>query len=147
MKNFESQLVAIAQSTESLCVQAETANFNGEGWTPAIILGHIVDVDKEVWLARFAMMITALHGGQEPPQLAWWEPDGAQTAEKYATFSVADSIELLKQSRNEMISYLQSLSVADRSAPAMHKTFGVITIESMLQVILNHDEEHRVSIG
>lgn len=147
MKNFESQLVALAESTDSLCAKAESANFNGEGWTPAIILGHIVDVDKEVWLARFEMMCTAAHNGQEPPRLISWEPDGAQTAEKYSTFSVADSIELLRQSRNKMITYLQSLSVADRSAAAMHKTFGAITIESMLQVILNHDEEHRASIG
>jgi len=147
MTNFESQLISLAESTESLCVKAENANFNGEGWTPAIILGHIVDVDKEVWLARFNMMVAALHSGQEPPRLAWWEPDGEQTAEKYSTFSVTDSIELLRQSRNKMITYLQSLSVADRSAPAMHKTFGAITIESMLQVILNHDEEHRASIG
>ena len=147
MKAFESQLIAIAESTESLCVQAEGTSFKGEGWTPAIILGHIVDVDQEVWMARFSMMHAALHGGQAPPQLAWWEPDGEQTAEKYAALSVADSIALLRTSRNEMSIFLQSLSVEDRSASAMHKTFGTITIESMLQTILNHDEEHRASLS
>lgn len=147
MKSFESQLVALTESTESLCAKADSVVFDGEGWTPAIILGHIVDVDKEVWLARFNMMVAALESGQEPPQLAWWEPDGVQTEEKYSTFSLADSIALLKQSRKEMLSYLQSLSEAERHASAIHKTFGAITIEMMLQVILDHDEEHRASIG
>ena len=147
MKTFESQLVALAESTDSLCAKAESVVFDGEGWTPAIILGHIVDVDKEVWLARFNMMVAALESSQEPPRLTWWEPDGAQTAEKYATFTVADSIELLRQSRNAMFSYLQSLSEAEHHASAIHKTFGAVTIESMLQVILDHDEEHRASIG
>ena len=97
-------------------------------------------------MARFAMMREAFHNGQEPPQLNAWEPDGEGTAEKYATSSVADSIALLQKSRNEMSIFLKSLSVAERSASALHKTFGTITIESMLQIILNHDEEHRVSI-
>lgn len=147
MKTFESQLIAIADSTESLCAQAKGTSFKGEGWTPAQILGHIVDVNEEVWMARFAMMRAALHGGQEPPQLAWWEPDGEKTAEKYAALSVADSIALLRKSRNEMSIFLRSLSVEDRLAPAIHRTFGTITIESMLQIILNHDEEHRASIN
>ena len=147
MTTFESQLISIADSTQSLCAQAEVAGFSGTGWTPAIILGHIVDVNEEVWMARFAMMRDALHSGQEPPQLTWWEPDGEKTAEKYAKYSVADSVALLRKSRNEMSIFLKSLSVADRGASARHKTFGTITIESMLQIILNHDEEHRASIN
>ncbi len=147
MKSFESQLTALTDSTESLCSRAINATFNGEGWTPAIILGHIVDVDTEVWMVRFEMMVVALRSAQVTPAFAWWEPDGAQTAEKYATFALDDSTALLKQSRKELISFLKSLSVSDRSASAMHKAFGPITIESMLQVILDHDEEHRASIG
>jgi hypothetical protein len=54
----------------------------------AVILGHLIDVDKEVWMARLGLMRAALH-----------------------------------------------------------KTFGSITIQSMLPVILDHGEEHRISIG
>ena len=147
MTTFETQLIAIANSTDSLCAKAERSILNGGGWTPAIILGHIVDIDKESWLARFEMMCTALHEGQEPPRIERREPDSAKTSEKYAAFSVTDSTALLRQSRKELLSFLQSLSVADRGAIAMHKTLGAITIESMLQFILVHDEEHRASIG
>jgi hypothetical protein len=46
-----------------------------------------------------------------------------------------------------MAVFLKSLTEAERNAPAIHKTFGTITIESMLQVILNHDEEHRATFN
>jgi hypothetical protein len=46
-----------------------------------------------------------------------------------------------------MQNYLVGLSENERRAAAQHKTFGTITIESMLQVILDHDEEHRASLN
>jgi hypothetical protein len=49
-------------------------------------------------------------------------------------------------SRESMVSYLKNLSTTERSATAEHRTFGLITIESMLQVILDHDKEHQVSL-
>ncbi|CAB4785412.1 MAG: hypothetical protein F2718_07610 [Actinobacteria bacterium] len=39
------------------------------------------------------------------------------------------------------------LSVNERSATAEHKTFGAITIETLLQIILDHDQEHRASLN
>jgi hypothetical protein len=45
-----------------------------------------------------------------------------------------------------MVSYLTNLSVQERAAAAQHRTFGSITIESMLQVILDHDKEHQASL-
>ena len=147
MPRFDNQLDALADSTQSLCQRASECNFNGEGWAPAITLGHIVDVDTEVWMARFELMVNAQQSSQSPPQLTWWEPDGEKTAEKYVGYTLTQSIELLKQSRSLMLNYLKSLAIDERQAPAIHKSFGNITIESMLAVILNHDEEHRAALS
>ena len=60
MANFETQLIALIDSAKEICDVAEKSGrsdqFNGSDWTPAIILGHLVDVDKEVWMARFDLM-------------------------------------------------------------------------------------------
>jgi hypothetical protein len=45
-----------------------------------------------------------------------------------------------------MTAYLTGLSEHERTATAEHRTFGLITIESMLQVILDHDKEHQASL-
>ena len=147
MNNFESQLIALNESTDRLTKSATECTFSGEGWAPAITIGHISDVDTEVWMARFKLMVNALRTGQAPPALAWWEPDGEKTAAKYADYSLDESLALLHKSRKSMADFLKSLTEAERNAPAIHKTFGEITIESMLQVILNHDEEHRATFN
>jgi len=147
MNNFEAQLIALAESTDRLTKSATECTFSGEGWAPAITLGHIVDVDTEVWMARFELMVNALRTAQAPPALAWWEPDGEKTAATYADYSLDGSLALLHKSRKSMAVFLKALTEAERKAPAIHKTFGEITIESMLQIILNHDEEHRATFN
>ena len=150
MANFETQLIALIDSAKEICDVAEKSGrsdqFNGSEWTPAIILGHIVDVDKEVWMARFEMMRQAQSSGAPIPQLQWWEPDPVVTAEKYSSQSFVDARAKLMASRESMVSYLKNLSVQERAAAAEHSTFGLISIESMLQVILDHDKEHQASI-
>ena len=150
MANFETQLIALIDSGKEICDVAETSGrsdqFNGSEWTPAIILGHIVDVDKEVWMARFELMRQAQISGAPIPRLQWWEPDAVVTAEKYSTQSFAEARTKLLASRENMVSYLKNLSVQERAAAAQHRTFGSITIESMLQVLLDHDKEHQASL-
>ena len=150
MANFETQLIALIDSAKEICDVAEKSGrsdqFNGSEWTPAIILGHIVDVDNEVWMARFEMMRQAQSSGAPIPQLQWWEPDAAITAEKYSTQSFEEARNKLLASREFMVSYLKKLAVQERAAAAEHRTFGRITIETMLQVILDHDKEHQASL-
>jgi len=150
MANFETQLIALIDSANEICGVAEKSGrsnqYDGSEWTPAIILGHIVDVDKEVWMARFEMMRQAQSSGAPIPQLQWWEPDAVMTAEKYSTQSFEEARNKLLASRESMVSYLKNLGVQERLAAAEHRTFGLITIESMLQVILDHDKEHQASL-
>jgi len=151
MANFETQLIALIDSAKEICDVAEKSErsdqFNGTDWTPAIILGHLVDVDKEVWMARFELMRQAQVSGAPNPRLRWWEPDADVTAEKYSTQSFAEARTKLLASRENIVSYLKNLSIQERAAAAQHRTFGSITIESMLQVLLDHDKEHQASIS
>jgi hypothetical protein len=150
MANFETQLIALIDSANEICDVAEKSGrsdqFNGSEWTPAIILGHLVDVDKEVWMARFELMRQAQKTAAPIPKLQWWEPDPVVTAEKYAQQSFAEARTKLLASRENLVAYLKGLSVQERAAAAQHRTFGSITIESMLQVILDHDKEHQASL-
>ena len=150
MANFESQLIALVDSANEICDVAEKSGrsdqFNRTDWTPAIILGHLVDVDNEVWMARFEVMRQAQISEAPIPRMQWWEPDPVTTAEKYSKQSFVDARAKLMASRESMVSYLKNLSTTERSATAEHRTFGLITIESMLQVLLDHDKEHQASL-
>ncbi|CAB4924042.1 MAG: hypothetical protein F2830_04635 [Actinobacteria bacterium] len=142
MATFDNQLLDLMDSARSICDQSDQSRWNGEDWSPAIILGHLVDVDKQVWMVRFELMRSAMHSGATIPQLVWWEPDGVETALKYANSTLAEVKASFLSSREHMLSYLSLLSASEILAPALHQVFGEITIESMLQIILNHDREH-----
>lgn len=147
MTTFNNQITALVESAESICIDADNSRWNGEGWSPSIILGHIVDVDTEVWMPRFEMMRNAMNINAAVPQLSWWEPDAEGTQKKYSGVSLEDAQLHLIASRRAMQSYLNGLSVEERGALAQHRTFGEVSIESMLQVILDHDQEHRASLN
>ena len=147
MKNFESLVSELSTSAENICLQAQKRNWDGEGWSPAIILGHLFDVDNEVWMFRFHALLQAKRDGLEPPQLAWWEPDPEITVHRYGSENLQRSLERFRKSRNDMVNFLSALRIDDRDASAQHETFGAITIESMLQIILDHDAEHLRSLN
>ena len=98
-------------------------------------------------MPRFEMMRIAMNSKVATPQLSWWEPDAVETEKKYEGISLDTAKSNLLVSRNSMKDYLMGLSVNERSATAEHKTFGAITIETLLQIILDHDEEHRASLN
>ncbi|MEI9906927.1 MAG: DinB family protein [Actinomycetota bacterium] len=146
MKNFDVLLSELSASAENICSQAQRSKWDGESWSPTIILGHLFDVDNEVWMYRFTLLRQAKEKGLEPPQLEWWEPDPEITVHRYGSESLQVSLERFHKSRKEMVEYLIDLSIDDREASAHHATFGKITIESMLQIILDHDAEHLGSL-
>ena len=147
MSSFTNQISALIESAESISLDADKSSWNGVGWSPAIILGHLVDVDNEVWMPRFEMMRDAMKKKAPIPQLSWWEPNAEDTEKQYSGISLEVSKSNLLASRKNMQTYLLALSVDEQGAKAQHKTFGEITIESMLQVILDHDKEHRTSLN
>ena len=147
MPTFENQVEALIQSAHAICTTAQNCNWNGAGWSPIIILGHVLDVDNEVWLPRFEMMRLAMSQEKPAPLLSWWEPNAEETEKKYREITLVSAQSKLIESRIKMQNYLLNLSFSERSATAEHKTFGTITIQGMLQVILEHDQEHRASLN
>ncbi len=142
METFNNQFLELMDSARSICDQSDQSQWNGEGWSPAIIIGHLMDVDKQVWMVRFELMRSALRDGAPIPQLAWWEPDGIETGQKYADSTLDEVKASFLASREDMLNYLSQLSSSDLRASAVHQVFGEITIESMVKIILNHDREH-----
>jgi hypothetical protein len=142
---FAEYIETLVVSAKGLCDQAEKAGISGDGWNPTTVIGHIVDVDNEVWMTRFELMLRALASSEPPVQFTWWEPDPLKTIERYSTYSLEQTQTALMASRKHMANFLSALTEAERLAPAVHKTFGKVTIETMMRVILDHDQEHAKS--
>jgi hypothetical protein len=139
-------LTQLMDSASRLAATARESSRSDEGWTPATILGHVSDVDEQVWHARIHLMVDAFHKGQPKPLLMWWEPDAQATELKYRDFSIEKAIARLYQSRAAIIETLSTLSEEEWQASALHDTFGTLTVSLLPEKILLHDEEHLESL-
>ena len=142
--SFEIELI---DSVNRLVQAASSATFNGVGWSPKVILGHVSDVDEQVWLGRINMMVQAHRAEQSRPAFSWWEPDPHATQLKYENFSLDDAITHLLSARNRLVGTLRNLNKEDWNASASHMTFGALTISGIVTQILVHDTEHLDSLG
>ena len=139
-------LTELMDSANRLAVTASGSAHSDEGWTPATILGHVSDVDEQVWLARIRLMVDTLHKGLSIPSFAWWEPDAQATELKYRNYTIEKAIARLYSTRTTIIETLSGLSEEEWGAGALHDTFGRLTIALLPEKILLHDEEHLESL-
>lgn len=136
-------LVELIMSADRLIQAAEKAHEVPGEWSPATILGHLSQVDSQVWLARLELMLTAQAQGEPAPGFVWWEPDPKATAEQFGNASVEEAAAILMASRTNMLTRLRELSPEQWNAGATHDTWGEIDVTGLLMQALAHDEEHR----
>lgn len=139
-------LVELLMSADRVITAArESAPRPHDEWSCATILGHLAQVDHEVWLTRIDVMVAAQQGGTVAT-FTWWEPDGAATAERFRDATIDDTAALLLASRTALLNRLRHLGDEEWAATAQHETWGAIDIEGLMLQALAHDEEHRASI-
>ena len=137
----------LRSSIEKIIATANAAPEPEEGeWPKQVVLGHLVDVDIEVWMARIDLMVFCHEKSLPLPEFAWWEPDPDGTVLKYQNRQLDEVATLLLDTREQLIAKFLTLSDDQKFAKAKHATFGTIDINLLLQETLVHDEEHRKSL-
>lgn len=111
-------------------------------WSPQTILGHLADVDEQVWQARVRLIVAALRAGEGIPTFASWEPDAEGTTAKYRECSVAEAADIFRAVRGKFIDELSTLTDADWLASARHAVWGVVDVDGLLDQAFSHDQEH-----
>jgi hypothetical protein len=139
-------LAELVMSIQRLISDAENAPTVEGEWPPVVVLGHLSQVDEQVWLARINQMVSAYDQEEKAPEFEWWEPDAVETFEKYKGDSIEKVSAELISSRTRLLARLRELSQPQWGAQAVHSTFGVIDISGLLIELLRHDEEHRASL-
>jgi hypothetical protein len=139
-------LVELLMSVDRMIESAKSAVQVPGEWSPATILGHVSQVDEQVWLVRIRQMVQAHREGLPTPTYDWWEPDAEQTARTFAGSSLEDASGQLMAGRVAMLTELRDLAPDDWQAGAIHATFGELDLRGLVLEILAHDEEHRASL-
>jgi hypothetical protein len=133
-------------SIDRLIASARAATPAAEGWPPAVVVGHIGDVDEQVWLPRLEQMVAARANGEACPSFPWWEPDAAQTLARHGHLRVDEAGANATGTRIRFVTRVRDLSPQDWTAQADHEAYGRIDVAGLLFAVLTHDEEHRGSL-
>jgi DinB superfamily len=139
-------LVELLMSVDRMIESSKSATQVAGEWPPATILGHVSQVDEQVWSVRIDQMVQAHRDGSAVPTYVWWKPNAEQTAAAFEGSTLDDAAGLVMASRISILTKLRDLADEDWDARAIHATFGEIDVRGLVLEILAHDEEHRASL-
>lgn len=133
------------QSAESAKLAQSHMSIPGE-WPAQVVLGHVSQVDEQVWAPRIDQMCRALAEGTQPPAFSWWEPDADATFVRFSEMTLEETSAQAMSARTALLSVVKDLTPEQWGATAIHEAFGTIDIAGLIIQILTHDEEHRASL-
>jgi hypothetical protein len=136
------ELASLSASVTELLDAARSAVTADGEWSPALNLGHLSQVDDEVWAPRVRQMVQARHGSLASPTFSWWESTSGSTERRFGGLSLDEAAAELARSRTALIDLLAGLSDDDWTAIAHHDVFGVIDIVGLVREVLAHDHVH-----
>lgn len=145
-------MVELVMSIDRMIQSARSAKESGSDktvlgeWPAQVVLGHVSQVDEQVWIPRIATMCKAMASGAEPPIFPWWEPDAAATFQRFQGMELDEVCALAMSSRTHLLSAVKDLTLEQWNAVAEHEAFGTIDVAGLIIQILTHDEEHRASL-
>ena len=139
-------MVELVMSIDRMIQSAQNAVTKPGEWSPATVLGHVSQVDEQVWMPRIDLMVNAQLNGESAPVFTWWEPNAEETAAKFGEFSLEAASASAMATRTQLLTRVRELTAEQWSATAVHDSFGEIDVSRLLIEVLTHDEEHRASL-
>jgi len=105
-------------------------------WTPDLVVRHLIAVEGEVWRGRLAELVA---GGE--PRWSRMEPGPARG---FPDASLYDLLGVFAELRAGTVGFLRTFDlVADGwDRAGIHATYGRLDVAGLLQVAIDHDEEH-----
>jgi hypothetical protein len=138
LDTYRELLDLLVQTPSQLKDAAQRAGEPQEGeWGAAQVLGHLAAAEK-VWLARLNSILqqkdALLKRGPTPEIRAY--------GEERMRDSVDENLDAFNALRGETISLMMGLSLTDWGKTGTHETRGEITIEDVVESMVDHDAEH-----
>jgi hypothetical protein len=123
---------AIADRPETvLCRRPDEKN-----WAPKEVVCHLRDTE-EFFMLRFQTLAAA----HEPP-LVPADPERWGEDRQYIRNDAAEAVRAFRRRRAESLAHLRGLSDVQWSRAGLHPTYGRMTIEDIVSLMVWHDANH-----
>jgi len=104
-----------------------------EEWSFRFIAAHLATVDKECYQDR----VIRIAAGENPFFESYFNTD-----RDFGMFDLLDSLHAWAATRQEIIGFVSNMSEEQFSHIGTHASFGTLTVQSVLELMLDHDQEH-----
>ena len=140
MGTIPNQLIDQVRSTQaqltnllkSVAVDQDWQPAPGE-WSVRSIAAHLATVDKECYQDR----VVRIAAGESPRFESYFNTD-----RDFSKSDLPDSLHAWAVTRAEIITYVCAMSAEQFSLTGTHAAFGTLTVQRVLELMLEHDQEH-----
>jgi hypothetical protein len=106
---------------------------DAESWSFRYLAAHLATTEKEAFQERVKRIV-----GEETPYFAYY----LNTGWDFSRDELLDSLQAWATTRREIIDFVLALPPEALQRTGRHQTRGVMTILDVLQLMLEHDQEH-----
>lgn len=129
---FPSQLVHVVHRLPDGQVRHQPAN----QWSIVEHIGHLIDIDR-LYLQRIELILT-----QEHQSFALFSIDDVHQQGNYQTRPIAELLAVLTEMHNHIGHILHGLTPEQMMRMGHDSYFGAITLARLIEVFVNHQDEH-----
>ncbi|MFW6182979.1 MAG: DinB family protein [Chloroflexota bacterium] len=144
MQDNRELLIAQLQETQARLIERLQAVAEEQDWQPGsdewsfrYVAAHLAAVEKDCMWER----LQRIASGSEP-HFEYYENTGWDFSRQELTAS----LETWRRRREESIAFVRSLPSDALSLQGTHVSFGTITVQDVMRIILEHDQEHPVEL-
>lgn len=129
---FTPQLTQVVDRLSDTLVRYKPAN----QWSIVEHIGHLIDIDR-LYLQRIELILT-----QEHQPFALFSIDNVHQQGMYQMRSMAELIAVLTDTHSHIVHILQGLTIDQTMRIGLDSYFGAITLARLIEILVNHQDEH-----
>jgi hypothetical protein len=140
MDRTTKQLIGAVLSTQAQLTRLLESVAVGQDWKPApqewsfrFIAAHLATTEKECYQDR----VVRIAAGENPHFESYFN-----TGRDFGRMDALDFLHEWAVTRREIIDFVSTLSEEQFSLTGSHTAFGTLTVQSVLKLMLDHDQEH-----
>ncbi|HSM58820.1 MAG TPA: DinB family protein [Candidatus Sulfomarinibacteraceae bacterium] len=140
MEDEREKLIAQLQQTQAAIDERLRAVAEQQDWQPEpgqwsfrYVAAHLAAVEKDCMWER----LQRIASGSEP-HFEYYENTGWDFSQQELTAS----LETWRRRREESLAFVRALLPEALSLEGTHAAFGTITVQDVMRIILEHDQEH-----
>ena len=129
---FTPQLTQVVNGLSDTQMRYKPAN----QWSIVEHIGHLIDIDR-LYLQRIELILT-----QEHQPFALFSIDDVHQQGMYQMRSMTELITVLTETHSHIVHTLQGLTTDQMMRIGLDSYFGAITLARLIEILVNHQDEH-----